>query len=130
MPGFVERAQCRAPAEEVWKLLHDPGRFGEWWGGWERTEEPSADGTLTRYDARWPDFAYPTQVSTRREESRVVVSCLLSDILHEWTLEPAPEGCAVKVRVEVPEEEAARLDGVQDDVRVALGRLVARAERG
>ena len=129
MPGFEERAVCRAPAEEVWKLLYDPARFADWWDGWERVE-PGEDGAVTRYDRRWPDFAYPANVSTRREDGRVVVSCQLSDIVHEWTLAPAPGGCAVAVRVELPEGEEARLDDQRADVRSSLGRLVALAEAG
>jgi uncharacterized protein YndB with AHSA1/START domain len=127
VPGFEERAVCRAPAEEVWKLLYDPARFTEWWAGWERVEEGEA-GAVTRFDQRWPDFAYPANVTTRREEGRVVVSCQLSDIVHEWILEPAPGGCALLVRVEVPAEEAGRLEDQRADVRESLARLVARAE--
>ena len=128
MPGFEERVECAAPPEEVWKLLYDPARFAEWWEGWERVEGRD-DGSVTRYDARWPDFAYPTQVTTRREESRVVISCLLSDIRHEWAIEPSPGGCALRVSVEVPEEEAHRLPDARANVRVSLARLVATAER-
>ena len=129
MPGFQERAVCRAPAEEVWKLLYDPARFADWWDGWERVE-PGEDGAVTRYDRRWPEFAYPANVSTRREDGRVVVSCQLSDIVHEWTLEPAPGGCAVAVRVELPEGEEERLEDQRADVRSSLGRLIALAEAG
>jgi uncharacterized protein YndB with AHSA1/START domain len=127
MPGFEERAVCRAPAEEVWKLLYDPARFSEWWAGWERVEAGEG-GAVTRYDGRWPDFAYPANVTTRREEGRVVVSCQLSDIVHEWILEPAPGGCALLVRVDLPAEEAGRLEDQRSDVRESLARLVARAE--
>jgi uncharacterized protein YndB with AHSA1/START domain len=126
MPSFEERSSCRAPAEEVWKLLYDPARFPEWWAGMERIED-SKGGDITRYMAAWPDFAYPTRVS-RGEDGRIVVSCLLSDIVHEWTLEPAPAGCAVRVRVEIPEKEADRLEAQETEIRTSLARLVARAE--
>jgi hypothetical protein len=129
VPGFEERAVCRAPAHEVWKLLYDPARFSEWWAGWERVE-PGEGGAVTRFDRRWPDFAYPTNVSTRREEGRVVVSCQLSDIVHEWVIEPAAEGCALLVRVDLPAEESERLEDQRADVRESLKRLVARAEAG
>lgn len=126
MPGFEERAVCRAPAEEVWKLLYDPARFPEWWAGMDRVE--GVDGErITRYMEAWPSFEYPTRVS-RREDGRIVISCLLSDIVHEWVLEPAGDGCGVCVRVEIPEESAARLEAQQAEMRVSLSRLVARAE--
>jgi uncharacterized protein YndB with AHSA1/START domain len=126
MPSFEERAECRAPAEEVWKLLHDPARFPEWWAGMDRIEQENG-GNVTRYMEAWPDFAYPTRV-TRRDNGRIVVSCLLSDIVHEWVLEPAPGGCAVRVRVEIPDKEAARLRDQETEIRSSLARLVARAE--
>ena len=129
MPGFEERATCRAAAEEVWKLIHDPARFPEWWAGMDRVEARDG-GEVTRYMQTWPDFEYPTRVSTRREDGRVIISCLLSDIVHEWTLEPAPEDCAVRVRVEIPDAESARLEAQRAEVVASLARLVARAERG
>lgn len=127
MPAFEESAVCRAPAEEIWKLLHDPARFPEWWSGLERVE---ADGTeFSRYMEPWPDFAYPTRVSTRREHGRVTVSCLLSDIRQEWTLSRDPDGCRVQVRVEFPEGEVERLGSVRAEVQASLPRLLAAGER-
>jgi hypothetical protein len=126
MPRLNEQATCRAPAEEVWKLLYDPARFPQWWAGLDRAEA-SADG-VTRYMEEWPDFAYPTQVLARHEQGSVTNSCLLSDIRHEWTLSPAPEGCLVQVTVEVPEAEAERLEHLRLELSASLPRLVAAAE--
>lgn len=127
MPAFEVSAVCRAPAEEIWKLLHDPARFPEWWSGLERVE--AAGGEVSRYMEAWPDFAYPTRVSSRREHGRVTVSCLLSDIRQEWTLSPDPDGCRVQVRVELPEGEAERLGPVRAEVQASLPRLLAAGER-
>lgn len=126
MPGHEERAICRARASEVWKLLYDPARFPDWWAGLERVEE--AGGAVSRYMAAWPDFAYPTRVETGRADDRVVISCLLSDIVHEWVLEPHPEGCAITVRLDVPDDEAARLPALAEEARASLIRLVGLAE--
>lgn len=126
MPGFEDVRACHAPASEVWKLLFDPARFPEWWAGMDRVEQ--SPETVTRYMSEWPDFAYPTRVTARTEDSRVVISCMLSDIVHEWTLEPAATGCAVRVRIDVPEPEAARLETVAAETRESLIRLVALAE--
>lgn len=123
MPEFSERSGCGAPAEEVWKLLHDPDRFPEWWAGTERVE-PGDGGAVTRYLDGWPDVPMPTAVTSRREGAAIVISCLRSDIVHEWTLEPAAGGCAVAVRVTIPDEEAARLEPVRAEVRASLARLV------
>lgn len=127
MPAFEHGAVCRAPAEEVWKLLHDPARFPEWWAGLGRVEGEGSE--VTRYMSAWPDFAYPTHVRSSREGDRVTISCLLSDIRHDWTLAPDPRGCRVSVRVELPEAEAARLPAARDEVTASLVLLVAAAER-
>jgi uncharacterized protein YndB with AHSA1/START domain len=127
MPGFEERAVCRAPAVEVFKLLHDPGRFPDWWTGMDRVEGDAGDGQVTRYMSEWPDFAYPTRVA-RSDDGAVTISCLVSDIVHEWRLEPHERGCAVRVRVELPEDEAHRLDAQRAEVGGSLARLVALAE--
>ena len=127
MPAFEETAVCRAPAEEVWKLLHDPARFPEWWAGVERVDV-SGDG-VARYMEEWPDFAYPTRISESLEGGRVTVSCLLSDISHNWALSPAESGCRVEVRVEVPDAEAGRMEAAREEMRASIPRLVAAAER-
>jgi len=127
MPRLDEQATCRAPATEVWKLLYDPARFPEWWAGLDRVE--AGGNGVARYMKAWPDFPYPTQVRARAEQASVTISCLLSDIRHEWTLSPAPGGCVVRVTVEVPDAEAGRLDHLRGEVQASLPRLVAAAER-
>jgi uncharacterized protein YndB with AHSA1/START domain len=128
MPTFEAEATCRASAVEPWKLLYDPARFPEWWAGTARVE--TSGGSVTRYMEAWPDFAYPTQVTRHSDGSRIVVSCLLSNIVHEWSLTPAPEGCVIHVRVELPEAEAHRLEAVREEVIPSLRRLVELAEQG
>lgn len=125
--SFQAEAACAAPAREVWKLLYDPVRFSRWWPGWERIE-PGEGPTLTHYDARWPDFAYPATVSSDASTGRVVVSCLLSDIVHTWSIDPAGRGCQIKVVVTIPAAEADRISGTADAMRQALAALVSEAE--
>jgi uncharacterized protein YndB with AHSA1/START domain len=126
--GFELQSVCRAPAIEVFKILHDPSRMPEWWAGVARVEA-GPDGTVTRYTHEWPDFAYPTAVARPGPEGVVRISCLLSDIVHEWTLAPHPEGCTVQVRVELPEAEAGRIDAQREEVGGSLAGLVALVER-
>ena len=60
LTGFELAATCRAPAVEVFKLLHDSSRFPDWWAGMERVE---SDGErIARYTSEWPDFASLTSV--------------------------------------------------------------------
>ena len=124
---FHAQAACAAPAREVWKLLYDPVRFARWWPGWERIE-PGDGSALTRYDARWPDFAYPATVSADPSSGRVVVSCLLSDIVHTWSIDPDGSGCQIGVVVTIPEADSDRACGTADVVRQALSALVSEAE--
>jgi hypothetical protein len=122
-------AACAAPPREVWKLLYDPVRFARWWPGWERIE-PGEGSALTHYDARWPDFAYPATVSSDPSSGRVVVSCLLSDIVHTWSIDPCGSGCRIIVVVTIPAAEAGRAADTADVVRQALSALVSEAESG
>jgi hypothetical protein len=126
VPAFAERARCRAPATAVWKLLHDPRRFPEWWAGTARIEAEGAGGV--RWLEGWPDFPMPFEVRTGGAGSGVVISCLVSEVDFAFRLEPAPPGCDVAVDARVPEREAARVDALRDEVRRSLARLVARAE--
>ena len=65
-------------------------------------------------------FPMAQLLDTRQEESRVTVSCLVSDLRFEWRLEPDGEGTTITVDVEIPEAEAHRLQ-TQRDVIKQLG---------
>lgn len=122
------RLRSAGPApREVWKLLYDPVRFPTWWQGWERVEA-NVGASVTHYGARWPDFAYPTTVVADPASARVVVSCLLSDMVYTWAIEAKGDGCLVSVLLTIPPEEAARADEERANVRQAMATSVARAE--
>lgn len=123
--SFEEQMVCRAPAEEVFKLLWDPTRYHEWWAGMARSELNGDE--VVRYMEAWPDFPYPTRVSASSDTGRVAISCLLSDIVHEWRIEPHDEGCLIAVRVELPDTERHRLDGQRAEIGASLEGLVAAA---
>ena len=125
MPGFTFTAVCRAPALEVFKLLHDPSRIGDWWAGTDRVES-DGEGGVTRYASGLPDF--PDPLGLARRDGAVTISCLLSDIVYEWRLEPHADGCAVLVRVELPEAEAGREGAQREEVGASLRNLTALAE--
>ena len=50
-------------------------------------------------------------------------------MVQEWRLEPHADGCAVSVRVELPERDADRIDAQRAETGASLARLVALAER-
>jgi len=127
VPSFHDSADSDAAPEEVWKLLYDPSRFPHWWTGIE-TVEVDDERSYTMYPDGYPDFPMAQLLDTRRDEQRVTVSCLVSDLSFEWRLEPHGAGTRISVEVEVPEAEARRLDTQREIIRASLRRLAALAE--
>jgi uncharacterized protein YndB with AHSA1/START domain len=131
MPSFDAHATSHAPVEEVWKLLYDPSRFPEWWEG-VATIAPSGaggDGDFTMYPDGYPDFPMPQELRTDGDGRRVTISCLVSDLVFEWRLEPMPadDGTRIAVHVEIPEQEAHRLDAQRGAVSASVRSLAALA---
>jgi uncharacterized protein YndB with AHSA1/START domain len=129
MPSFHDIATSPAPPEEVWKLLYDPARFPEWWAG-VGTVEVDSEGKYTMYPEGYPDFPMAQLLDTRRDDRRVTVSCLVSDLRFEWRLEPQGDGTRITVDVEIPEAEGHRLDAQQETIGTSmlkLARLAAQA---
>jgi uncharacterized protein YndB with AHSA1/START domain len=127
MPGFALSAQCRAPVEEVWKLLFDPARFPDWWVGVEmvRTDEP---GGFTQWPTGYPDFPMPQKMRVDQANERVTVSCQVSDIEFTWQLAEVGDGTSIHVTASLPESEAHRLNGQHQVIEQSLRRLAALAE--
>lgn len=124
MPSFHDSTESAAPPEEIWKLLYDPRRFPDWWAGIETVElADDADGTYTMYPEGYPDFPMGQVLDTRRDEQRVTVSCLVSDLRFEFRLEPRSGGTVVTVDVEIPDAEAHRLDTQREVIATSLRRL-------
>jgi uncharacterized protein YndB with AHSA1/START domain len=129
MPEFDDRARSDAPPEDVWKLLYDPGRFPDWWAGIGSVKtggDATADYTI--YPEGYPDFPMPQQLRVTGSEA-VTISCLVSDLIYEWRLEPLDGGTAthITVHVEIPDAEAHRLAAQQDVISKSLSRLAALA---
>jgi uncharacterized protein YndB with AHSA1/START domain len=126
MPSFRDTATSLAPPEEVWKLLYDPSRFPEWWAGVGDVEVGS-DTDYTMYPDGYPDFPMAQLLETQREQQRVTVSCLVSDLRFEWRLEVAGEGTRITVDVEIPDAEAHRLETQRELVSMSMRRLAQLA---
>jgi|tagenome__1003787_1003787.scaffolds.fasta_scaffold20884192_3 uncharacterized protein YndB with AHSA1/START domain len=128
MPEFALTAHARAPVEEVWKLLHDPARFPEWWSGVE-TVAVGADGKgYTMWPVGYPDFPMAQRVQAEPGDGRVTISCLVSDLVFRWRLRADGETTDVEVEVELPEHEAHRLPGQRDALQRSLRNLAGLAE--
>ena len=126
MPTFDDSATSEAPVEEVWKLLYDPARMVEWWEGIERVE-PSGEGGITVYPDGYPDFPMPQALRTAGDGRGLTISCLVSYLVYEWRLEPLDAGTRISVHVEIPEEEAHRLEAQRAGVSASLRSLAALA---
>ena len=126
MPTFDDSARSEAPVEEVWKLLYDPARMVEWWEGIERVE-PSGEGDITIYPDGFPDFPMPQELRTAADGRGLTISCLVSYLVFEWRLEPLDPGTRIRVHVEIPEEEAHRLEAQRAGVSASLRSLAALA---
>jgi uncharacterized protein YndB with AHSA1/START domain len=130
MPSFTASISSAAPPEEVWKVLYDPSRFPEWWVGVGSVQagDGPADGGYTMYPDGYPDFPMPQRLQTSRNEQRVVISCLVSDLRFEWTLEALADGATrIGVHVDIPAAEGHRLATQQDVITLSLARLAELA---
>jgi uncharacterized protein YndB with AHSA1/START domain len=135
MPSFQTSTTAAAPPEEVWKVLYDPSRFPEWWAGIETIElealpaNPGEPLSYTMYPTGYPEFPMPQQIQTVRKQESVVISCLVSDIRFDWRLEPLDggRGTRISVYVDIPPDEAHRLETQRDIIEASLSRLAAVA---
>src|SRR5437588_8869096 len=126
MPSFHDTATSGAPPEDVWKLLYDPSRFPDWWAG-IGTVSVAGGGEYTMYPDGYPDFPMAQLLDTQRDQQRVTVSCLVSDLRFEWALRPERDGTVITVDVEIPEAEAHRLEDQRALIAESLRRLAALA---
>jgi hypothetical protein len=129
MPTFDDATTTTAHVEEVWKLLYDPARLVEWMEGIERVEPHSTDGKgdMTVWPDGYPDFPMPQNLRTDADGKRVTISCLVSDLVFAWQLEPIEDGTRISVHVEIPDEEAARLDDQRAAIAASLRALAELA---
>ena len=126
MPSFHDSTTSAAPPEDVWKLLYDPSRFPDWWAGIETVDITGGD-EYTVYPDGYPDFPMAQLLDTQRDQRRVTVSCLVSDLRFEWRLEPAGEGTRITVDVEIPDTEAHRLDSQRRIISTSMKQLAQLA---
>jgi uncharacterized protein YndB with AHSA1/START domain len=126
MPSFHDTATSAAPPEDVWKLLYDPSRFPDWWAGIGTVEVDSGD-RYTMYPDGYPDFPMPQLLDTQRDQQRVTVSCLVSDLRFEWRLQSTAAGTLISVDVEIPDAEAHRLETQREIISASMQRLARLA---
>lgn len=126
VPSFTLTARSQAPVEEVWKLLHDPTRFPEWWVGVERVRSGDAEG-FTMWPAGYPDFPMAQQLHGERADGRVTISCLVSDLEFRWQLRELGTATDIEVLVRLPDKEAHRLAAQKELLTESIDRLATLA---
>jgi uncharacterized protein YndB with AHSA1/START domain len=129
VPSFELTAHSDAPVEEVWKLLHDPTRFPDWWVGIE-TVRTGTGGEYTIWPAGYPDFPMPQHLRTERGDRRVTISCLVSDLEYRWQLEETGDATDIQVHVDLPDSEADRLATQRDLLSQSISCLAILASSG
>ena len=129
MPSFVLTAHAQAPVEEVWKLLHDPSRFPEWWSGVEKVR-PDGRSQFTLWPDGYPDFPMAQRLRADQADGRVTISCLVSDLEYRWQLSEAGEATDIKVHVQLPDNEAHRLPRQRELLTESINQLAALAVIG
>ncbi len=128
MPSFTDTTDSDAAPEAVWKLLYDPARFPDWWAG-IGSVEVTGGGEYKMFPEGYPDVPMAQTLRSERDEQRVTVSCMVSDLVFEWRLDPLDggRGTTISVDVEIPEAEAARLDTQRDVISTSLRNLARLA---
>jgi len=126
LPSFVLTARAQAPVEEVWKLLHDPAKFPEWWAGIE-TVRTDTDDAYTLWPTGYPDFPMAQRLRTDRAGGQVTISCLVSDLEFRWQLSEAGEATEIEVTVTLPEAEGHRLPAQRELITESIGKLATLA---
>ena len=120
-------ADCRAPVEEVWKLLFDPDRFLDWWADIEAVRK-DAPGQFTIWPAGYPDFPMPQTLRADQAHGRVIISCQVFAIDMVWQLAESGAGTSIHVNITAPESQARRLAAKHQYFEESLRRLTALAE--
>jgi uncharacterized protein YndB with AHSA1/START domain len=126
VPSFDLTAHAAAPVEEVWKLLHDPSRFPQWWSGVE-TVRTGPDDVYTMWPENYPDYPMDQRLESTAVPGRVTISCLVSDLVFRWELRADGEQTEIGVHVDIPDREAHRLPVQRDLIRASIDRLAELA---
>ena len=84
-------------------------------------------GDYTMYPEGYPDFPMPQALNSSQANGTVKISCLVSDLCFTWRLRPAGNGTEISVHVEIPDEEAHRLETQRDIIRRSVANLAELA---
>jgi Polyketide cyclase / dehydrase and lipid transport len=131
MPVIEAEALVAAPAEEVFKVLHDPTRHPEWWVGVDTVEGVRRQDDALRF---WVDSRdHPGIRLEQRQEplagGGIVMTCLRYGIRFRWRLIPEGDATRVHAHVEIPDYSRELTDGYRTKIPASLERLTTLCKR-
>ena len=127
MPGFELNTDCRAPVEEVWKLLFDPDRFLDWWAGIEAVRK-DAPGQFTLWPPATPTSRCRKSCGPTRPTGGSSSPARSSPSIWSGSSPKAGTGTSIHLNVTAPESQAHRLDRQRQLIEESLRRLTTLAE--
>jgi hypothetical protein len=131
MPVIEAEALVAAPAEEVFKILHDPTRHPEWWVGVDAVERVRRQDDALRFSVDSSDHP-GTRLEQRQEQlagGGIVMTCLQYGIRFRWRLSPEGDATRVYAHVEIPERSRELADGYRVKIPASLERLTTLCTR-
>ena len=125
MPVIEAEALVAAPAEEVFKVLHDPTRHPEWWVGLDTIEDVSGQDDVLRFSVRSRDYpgARLEQLQEPLPGGGIVMTCLRYGIRFRWRLIPEGDATRVHAHVEIPDDSRELTDAYRTKIPASLQRL-------
>ena len=131
MPVIEAEALVAAPAEEVFKVLHDPTRHPEWWVGVDTVEGVHRQDDALRF---WVDSRdYPgvrlEQRQTPLAGGGIVMTCVQHGIHFRWRLVPEGDATRVQAHVEIPDHSRELTEGYRAKIPASLERLTTLCTR-
>jgi uncharacterized protein YndB with AHSA1/START domain len=127
MPIVEAETLIAAPAEEVFKVLHDPTRHPEWWVGLDTIEGVQGQDGELRFSVLSHD--YPGVRLEQRQEplagGGIVMTCLQYGLRFRWRLVPEDHATRVHAHVEIPDRWRELTAGYRMKIPASLERLSA-----
>jgi Polyketide cyclase / dehydrase and lipid transport len=128
MPIVEAEALVAAPAEEVFKVLHDPTRHPEWWLGLDAIEGVRQQDEELRFAVLSQDF--PGDRLEQRQEplpggGGIVMTCLQYGVRYRWRLVPEGDATRIHAQVEIPDRRRELTDAYRVKIPASLQRLTA-----
>ena len=123
-PQHAEATRVARSDAETGRVLLRARSYGE---DGDRDDHHGWGWRLHDVRQRLSRLPMPQALTASPDQSRVTISCMVSDLRFEWRPGPVDRGTRISVHVEIPEREAARLDMQRDVIESSLRKLAELA---